>query len=142
MRKPASFASSAGSASRAQSLFGNSRVSVSAQQVSAYGDEEHGVGNVDAALVVAHEPPPASHPSKGALDYPSARKNLEATLAFGSANDLEQEVEIGGLVHELEPVIGCVREQVLHPGPALADGIEDRLSAGRVGDVGGRQVHH
>ena len=30
---------------------------VSAQQVSAHGDEEHGVGNVDAALVVAHEPP-------------------------------------------------------------------------------------
>ena len=50
--------------------------------------------------------------------------------------------EIGGLVHQLQPVVGAVGEQVLHPRPALADAVEDHLRAGAVGDVGGGEVDH
>src|SRR3954468_13830362 len=52
------------------------------------------------------------------------------------------EVEIGGFVHQLEPVIGAVGEQVLHPGPALADSVQNRLCAGAIADVGRGQVDH
>src|SRR5436190_20887471 len=38
------------------------------------------------------------------------------------------------------PVIGAIGEQVLHPRPALADAVQDRLGASAVGDVGRRQI--
>lgn len=71
---------------------------------------------------------------------PSATAEPRSTVA--AANDLDDEVEIGRLVHQLEPVIGGVGEQTFHPGPALADGIQDYLRAGAIGDVGRRQVNH
>lgn len=49
---------------------------------------------------------------------------------------------MAGLVHQLEPVIGPISEEVLHPRPALADAVEDCLRAGAVGDVGRGKVHH
>ena len=37
----------------------------------------------------------------------------------GASDNLDDEVEIGGFVHQLEPVIGSVGEQVLHQGERL-----------------------
>jgi hypothetical protein len=92
------------------------------------------VRDVDTLLVVAHEPAPSGHPSEGALDDPAAWQDLEAVLAVGSADDLDDELEVGGLVHKFEPVVGAVGEQVLHPGPPLANVVQDRLGA-RVSDM-------
>src|SRR6476619_6215603 len=117
-------------------------MSVSSDEIAAHGDEDHGVRDVDALLVVAHEAPPSGHPAEGALDDPAAWQDLESLLVVGSTNDLDDEVKVGGLVHELQPVIGAVREQVLDPGPAFANAVQDRQGAGTVGDVGGGEVDH
>ena len=45
-----------------------------------------------------------------------------------------------GLVHELGAIVGPVSEEMLEPRPALANGIEDRLSPGAVGDIGWGQI--
>lgn len=117
-------------------------MSVSADEVAAHGDEDHGVRDVDAFLIVAHEASPSCHPSEGALDNPAPGQNLEALLIIRPADDLDHEVEIGGFVHELEPVIGAIGEQMLDPRPALAHALQNRLGTGAVGDIGGRQIDH
>lgn len=106
-------------------------MSVSSDEISAHGDEDHGVRDVDALLVIADEAAPACHPSERAL---------EASLIIGPGNDLDDEVEVSGLVHQFRPVIGAVGEEMLHPRPSLADGVQDRLGAGAVGDIGGGEV--
>lgn len=105
------------------------------------GDEDHGLGDIDPLLVVADQASPSAHPAKGALDDPAARQGLEAFLVAAPTDDLDDEIEIASLVHELEPVVGSIGEEMLHPGPALADAVEDRLRARAVGDIGGGQVH-
>jgi hypothetical protein len=109
----------------------------SSQEDSAHGDEDHGLGDVEALLKVTNQAAPADHPAEAALDDPTARQDLEAGFGIGSADDLDDEVEKVGFVHELQPVVGAIGEQMLDPGPALADAIEDRLGASAVGDVGG-----
>lgn len=96
----------------------------SAENDAAHGEENHGFGDVDALLVVAYEASPAGHPSKASLDHPAPRQNLEAGLGVGAADHLDDKVEEGGLVHQPEPVVGTVGEQVLDPGPALANAVE------------------
>ena len=81
---------------------------------------DHGLGAVDALLVVPHEPAPPGHPSEGALDDPAAWNDFEALRGIGLFDDFDGEVEEGGLVHELGAVVGAIGEQVLEPGPALA----------------------
>ena len=103
---------------------------------------DHSFGDVDALLVVAHQASPAREPAEGALYHPAPRQRLEARLVVDAANDLDDEVEESGLVHELRPVIGAVREQVLEPRPALADGIEDHLRAGAVGEARRGEIDH
>jgi hypothetical protein len=61
----------------------------------------------------------AGHPSEGALDNPASRQNHEC--GFGPPHDLDGEVEEGGLIEELPPVVGAIDEQVLDARPALAD---------------------
>jgi hypothetical protein len=74
---------------------------VSSDEVSAHCDEDHGLRDVDAFLVVAYEASPSGHLAECALDNPAPGQNLEALLIIGPADDLDDEVEIGGLVHEL-----------------------------------------
>ena len=94
-------------------------MSVSANEVSAHSDEDHGLRDIDALLVVAHEAAPPGHPSEGAFDDLSTWQHLEALLIIGSMNDLDNEVEVVGLAHEFEPVIGGIGEEVLHQGQRL-----------------------
>ncbi len=51
----------------------------------AHGDEDHGLGDVEAGLIVAHEAAPPCHPAEGAFDHLSAGQNLEALLVVGAA---------------------------------------------------------
>ncbi len=53
-------------------------MSVSAQEVTAHCDEDHGMGHVDALLVVTNEAAPPDHPAEGALDDPTPGQDLEA----------------------------------------------------------------
>ena len=62
---------------------------------------DHGLGAVDALLVVPHEPAPPGHPSEGALDDPAAWKDFEALRGIGPFDDFDGEVEEGGLVPEM-----------------------------------------
>src|ERR1700733_6019365 len=115
---------------------------VSSDEISAHGDQDHGVRDVDAFLVITHEASPSCHPSEGALDDPAARQNLETLLIIRPADDLDDEVEIGGFVHEFEPVICAVSKQMLDPRPALAQSLQNRLGSRAVGDVGSGQFDH
>ena len=92
-----------------------------------HGDIDHRVGDVDTRFVVSNEPSVAGHPSEGALDDSAAGQDLET--GFGAPHDLDAEVEEGGLVEQLPPVVGAIGEQVLDPGPALMNGVENGLGA-------------
>lgn len=66
----------------------------------------------------AHEPAPACHPSEGPLNDPTARQHLEALGTVAATDDLDDEVEIGRLVHQLEAVISFTRsngQTIYHP---------------------------
>lgn len=109
---------------------------------SAHGDVDHGFGDVEVALVVAHETTPTNHPAKSPLHDPAARDDLEAGFLVGAADDLDDEVKECGFVHEPAPVISAVGEEVLEPRPALADGIDDGLRSGAVRHIGRCKVDH
>lgn len=73
---------------------------------------------------------------------PSLWQHPEAGFLGSAANDLEGEVAISGGVHEAGAIIRDAGQQMLEPGPALADGGDDMLGAGAVGDVCGREIGH
>ena len=84
------------------------------EQERAHGDVDHGFGNVEAALVVPDQASPADHPAEGALHDPASREDLEATLRVRPADDLDDDVEEGRLVHEVGAFGGGVGEERLH----------------------------
>lgn len=112
------------------------------EKQSAHGDVDYRFGNIEARFAIAHEAPPSRHPAEGALDDLAPRQDLEVGLTLDASNDFDHEVEIGGLAHQVAPVIGTVGEQVLDPGPALADRGQDHLDARAVGDTRWRQIDH
>ena len=83
-------------------------MSVSADEIYAHSDEDHGMGDVDTLLVVAHEAAPPLHPAEGSFDHPAAWQNFKALLVIRPADDLDNELQVRGLVHQLEPVVGAV----------------------------------
>ena len=75
---------------------------------------------------------PQVQPSKGRASPGRGHRDRSPS----ESDNLDDEAEEGGLVHELGPVVGTVGEQMLDPWPALADGIEDHLGASAVGEIG------
>src|SRR5215213_4281849 len=97
-----------------------------AQEQASHADMDHGLGDITALLVVAHQPPPAHHPAERSLDHPAARQHVEALLIGQFAYDLDDEVAVSRRAHQLAPIVGAVREQMLEPWPTPADGLDDR----------------
>ena len=58
---------------------------------------DHGLGAVDALLVVPHEPAPPGHPSEVALDDPAAWKDFEAVRGIGPFDDSDGEARKAAL---------------------------------------------
>ena len=107
-------------------------MSYTPEQEATHGDLDRGLGDVDALLVIAHQTSPPHHPAKGSLNGPAPGQNLEALLTLHLADDLDDEVEEGRLVHELAAILGAVDEEMIEPRPALADGVQDHPRAGGV----------
>ena len=74
----------------------------SSDEKAAHGDKDHGVGNVDTFFVVAHEAAPTGHPTESALHDPTARQDFKSLLAIGPTDDVNNEVDVGRLVHEID----------------------------------------
>lgn len=103
---------------------------------------DHGVGDIEALLIVAHEPAPARHPAERALDHLASRIHLGAFLTRELAHDADGEVLVGRQARKLATVVGAVSEQVAQPGPAVANGLEDEFGPGRVLNVGRARFDH
>jgi hypothetical protein len=67
------------------------------EEDAAHCDMGHDLGYVDAGLLFAQEAPPAGHPGEGPLDHPAPGQDLEAGRALDPADNLDGEVEEGGL---------------------------------------------
>ena len=95
------------------------------------GNVDHGLGDVEALFVHLHEASPAHHPAEGSLCDPSTGQDVEAWGTFDLADRLDDEVEEGGLVRQRSEIIGAVGNEMFDPGPALTNGVENRLATGR-----------
>src|SRR5215213_2168467 len=96
-----------------------------AQEQASHADVDHGLGDITALLVVAHQPPPARHPAERPLDHPAARQHMETLLACQLAHDLDDEVAVSRCAHQLATIIGSICKQVPEPWPTLANGLDD-----------------
>ena len=68
--------------------------------ISAHSNEDHGVRDVGALIIVAHGVPPTGHPYEGSFDHSPAEQDLEAFLIIELADDLVDEIEVRGLVNQ------------------------------------------
>ena len=90
-------------------------------------------------LVVSDEASPSGHPAESPFDDPASRQYIEPVGCFDSTHNLDGELRESRFVYQLTPVVGTVCEEVLDPGPAFVDRLQDQL---RVGDVRGCQIEH
>jgi hypothetical protein len=103
---------------------------------------DHGLGDVNPGLVVAHESALAGHPAEGVLYDPASGQDLKALLAVAAVDELNDKVLRGRSVHQRAPVVGPVGEQVLAPRPSIPDHVQDDLLASQIRDVGRREIDH
>ncbi|CAH2394347.1 hypothetical protein MES4922_10260 [Mesorhizobium ventifaucium] len=85
--------------------------------VSANGDDDHGLRDVDALLAVAHHASPPGTQPKVRSAASGAAGLASALLVVGSVDDLGDEVEIGGLTMGLSR--SPRRRSILDPGKRL-----------------------
>ena len=69
---------------------------------------DHGLRDVEALLVVAHQAPPTDHPAEGPFNDPPPGDNLKAALLVRPAYALDGEVGERGFVNELGPAVGAI----------------------------------
>ncbi len=113
-----------------------------AQQQAPHGDVDHRFGHVDALFVIAHQTTPSGKSAEGSFNDPSARQHLESWLDVDAAHYLDDEIEKGGLVHQLAAVVCTIGKQMFDPRPTLSDRIEDHLRADTVKNVGLGMIDH
>lgn len=113
-----------------------------AQQQAPHGDVDHRFGHVDALFVIAHQTTPSDNPAEGSSNDPSARQHLESWLGVDTAHYLDDQIEKGGLVHQLPAVVCTIGKQMFDPRPSLSDRIEDHLRAGTIINVGWGEIDY
>lgn len=62
------------------------------QQQACRGDGDHGLGEIEALLIIAHQAAPTSEPADGPLDHPAPGQHLEAKRAVDAADDLSDTI--------------------------------------------------
>lgn len=86
-------------------------MSIPADKAAAHCNVDHGARDVDAALATSDEPAPSDHPAESACDDPTTWQDFDALLIVAATDYFEDEIQIGGFVHQLEPVVGDVGEE-------------------------------
>lgn len=85
---------------------------ISSDKVSTYGDEDHGVRDVDALLIIAHEAPPAPHAAEGAFESP---RTMFADVAL-SGRCASSVQAVGGSL--LKPIVVGMRVDLSRANPS------------------------
>lgn len=73
------------------------------------GEGHHGLGDIEAFLVILGQSPPASEPSEGSFDDPPARDDDEAGAGNAPDDDQRQFEQDTGQDHR-HPVVNAVGE--------------------------------
>src|SRR5579863_1773842 len=101
------------------------------------GEEEPGCSAGDGRLEVFGESTASAEPSKGALDHPSARQELEAFDARRPLDDLDRpRAAIGQRIRQLLAAVDAVGEDVPQLWEGVAQRAQQRYGAVNVLDVG------
>ena len=98
-----------------------------AQQQTSHGEVDHGLEDVDALFVVAHQAAPTGEPTEGAFDDPAPGQDLEARFVVDAANHLDDEVDEAALSMSWVPAPEFVRHGY---GPLAVDLAAERRCTG------------